>query len=210
MSTILIKRHRQMNLNCEYLLPAYTPQTQEQGKSHSEPQREEKSHHEQQAEEMSHSEPQREEKSHLEQQAEGMSHSEPKTEEESHSKQLSATQEAEQSGLEDPLNEEGSDQLNSDEQTKESLQEKSNIINTNWKTIQGVYTGVMLFVGDYWSYKEKTPATGDCTRLILNKPSGGFKLFLFLVKLLTRHPQAVSILILFLRLYNINKNSSQP
>ena len=111
---------------------------------------------------------------------------------ESQVKQPSTSEDINQSGQEKPGFEAESDQLKSDEGTKDSLQHISNSCYPDWKTTQGVYTGVMVFVGDYWGNKENDLVREDCTRLILDNPSGGFKLLLLLMKILTRHAQAVS------------------
>lgn len=107
------------------------------------------------------------------------------------SNETSTYEDIDQSGQEKPDFEAEPDQLKSDEDTKDTLQEIHDSCNPDWKSTQGVYTGVMVFVGDYWGHKEKTPTVEDCTRLILNNPSGGFKLLLLLMKILTRHAQAL-------------------
>ena len=100
--------------------------------------------------------------------------------------QPSTSNDIDPSGLENPGFDAEHNQLKSDKNINEPEQE------TAWKTIKGVYTGAMTFVGDYWSHKDRDTETENCTRLILNNPSGGFKLALLLVKIMTRHTEAVS------------------
>ena len=227
LSKIILKRHRQMNITCEYRLPTYKSQTQEQPKlepktdekplseanSQTEQNTGENPHDEQKTEANSSSEPHTEENPLSKSNTEENPSSEPHTEEnplsksntdenpssesnqtESQVKQPSTSEDIDQSGQGKPDFVAESDQLKSDEDTKDSVQQISNSCNPDWKITQGVYTGVMVFVGDYWGNKEKPPAVEDCTRLILNNPSGGFKLLLLLMKILTRHAQAVSII----------------
>ena len=67
---------------------------------------------------------------------------------------------------------------------------------TQWKSTQGNYIGVMLFIADYWSHYQKTSTSGHYTRMILNKQCGGLRLVSALIKMLMQKPDAVSILMM--------------
>ena len=51
----------------------------------------------------------------------------------------------------------------------------------------------MLYVGDYFVDFDKTSKPEeDCTRLVLNKPGGGFQLTRFMYKYRSQDPNTVS------------------
>ena len=78
--------------------------------------------------------------------------------------------------------------IRSRDQTEDSSQGEE------WKTVQSVYTGVMLSVGDYFPDFDKTAKPEEpCTRLVLNKPGGGFQMTRFKNKYWSQDPTTVTL-----------------
>lgn len=91
-----------------------------------------------------------------------------------------------------PMTEYVSEKSNVEQPVIEAVTDKSSKSPPEWKTIQGTYIGVMLFIADYWSHKGKAACPESCMRLILNKPSGGLQLLGLLFRVMTQHKDAVS------------------
>lgn len=89
-----------------------------------------------------------------------------------------------------PQSESATDKSNLSYPVIQTAVDKSFSSQSQWKTAQGTYAGVMVFIGDYWSEKEKT-LHGSCTRLILNKPCGGLQLLAYLFKIMTQNQNAL-------------------
>lgn len=81
---------------------------------------------------------------------------------------------------------------NAENDTEEQEQTEDSAYDEEWKSRQDVYIGVMLYVGDYFVDFDKTAKPEeDCTRLVLNKPGGGFQLTRFMYKYRSQDPNTL-------------------
>ena len=65
-------------------------------------------------------------------------------------------------------------------------------VEDGWRSKQGTYTGVMMYVNDrFVDPEELEPLDDHCTRLVLNKPGGRIQLTRFLYKYRSQDPTTV-------------------
>ena len=67
-------------------------------------------------------------------------------------------------------------------------------VEDGWRSKQGTYTGVMMYVNDrFVDPEELEPLDDHCTRLVLNKPGGRIQLTRFLYKYRSQDPTTVRL-----------------